>query len=125
MNATLAVLLDRVAAPIVGADGTAGAWKYGPLLAVLVPMAFVAVKVTEYTLEFANPVTVIGEVVPDAVATTELPRYTLAVIAVIGLPPSYPVINGICTEQVLGVIEVITTVDDMLTDETVCPLDTV
>jgi hypothetical protein len=88
VNATLAVLTDSVAVPMVGADGAAGAWKYGPLLAVLVPIALVAVKVTEYTLVFASPVTVIGEVVPDAVATTELPRYTLAVIAVIGLPPS-------------------------------------
>jgi hypothetical protein len=36
-----------VAAPITGATATAGVLKYGPVLAVLVPTAFVAVNVTE------------------------------------------------------------------------------
>ena len=88
VNATLATVPARVAAPMVGVLGTAGVWKYGPLLAVLVPIALVAVNVTEYTVLFGKLVTVIGEVVPDAVPTTELPKYTLAVIDVIGLPPS-------------------------------------
>ena len=43
----------------------------------------------------------------------------------IGLPPSYPVTNGICTDDVEAVIEAITTDDDMLLEETVCPTDTV
>jgi hypothetical protein len=47
VNATLAVLPATVAVPMVGADGTDPVWKYGPLLAVLVPMALVAVNATE------------------------------------------------------------------------------
>jgi hypothetical protein len=47
VNATLAVLTDTVAVPMVGASETAGVLKYGPVLAVLVPMALVAVNVTE------------------------------------------------------------------------------
>jgi hypothetical protein len=44
---------------------------------------------------------------------------------VIGLPPSYPVINGICTDDVAVMIDARTTVDDMLVEDTVCPNDTV
>jgi hypothetical protein len=47
VNVTLAFAPTRVAAPIVGALGTAAVLKYGPVLAVLVPIALVAVSVTE------------------------------------------------------------------------------
>jgi hypothetical protein len=47
VNVTLAFAPTSVAVPIVGAFGTAGVLKYGPVLAVLVPMALVAVSVTE------------------------------------------------------------------------------
>jgi len=47
VNVTLAATPTRVAVPMVGASGTAGVWKYGPVLAVLVPIAFVAVNVAE------------------------------------------------------------------------------
>ena len=57
----------RVADPIVGASATAGVLKNGPVLAVLVPIALVAVSVTEYTVLFGKLVTVIGEVDPEAV----------------------------------------------------------
>ena len=70
VKATVAdVAPDAVAVPIVGASGTAGVSKYGPVLAVLVPIALVAVNVTEYTVLFGNKVTVNGDVVPEAVAT--------------------------------------------------------
>jgi hypothetical protein len=47
VNGTLAVNPLFVTVPIAGADGTAGDLKYGPVLAALVPIAFVAVNVTE------------------------------------------------------------------------------
>jgi hypothetical protein len=45
VNGTLAVKTESVAVPIVGALGTDGVLKYGPVFAVLVPTALVAVRV--------------------------------------------------------------------------------
>jgi hypothetical protein len=95
VNATLAVLTDSVAAPMVGADGTAGVLKFGPMLGALVPTAFVAVNVAEQTVLFGMFVAVIGELVPDTILRSVLPEYTLAVTDVIGLPPLNPVVYGI------------------------------
>jgi hypothetical protein len=47
VNGTDAVITLTVTVPMVGASGTAGVLKYGPVLAVLVPRALVAVSVTE------------------------------------------------------------------------------
>ena len=47
VNETWTAPPTKEAEPIVGASGTAGVLKYGPVLAVLVPIALVAVNVTE------------------------------------------------------------------------------
>jgi hypothetical protein len=47
VNGTLAVTPVFVTVPTVGTLGTAAVLKYGPVLAVLVPIALVAVNVTE------------------------------------------------------------------------------
>jgi hypothetical protein len=47
------------------------------------------------------------------------------VTAVIGLPPSYPVINGTCTDDVDDVIDVMETVAFIVPEETVWPIETV
>jgi hypothetical protein len=69
VNVTLALAPTSVAVPIVGAFGTAGVLKYGPVLTALVPAEFVAASVAEYTVLFGNNVAVNGDDDPVTVFT--------------------------------------------------------
>jgi hypothetical protein len=69
VNATLAVSKLPIAVPMVGAEGTDGVLSHAPVTARLLPIAFVASKLTESGLLLAKPVTVNGDEVPVVVPT--------------------------------------------------------
>ena len=67
VKVTLTWAFPAVAVPMVGAPGTvAGVTLFDAADGALVPMAFVAVTVQVTAVPFTNPVTVSGELVPDA-----------------------------------------------------------
>ena len=77
--------LPAVAVPIVGAPGTvAGTIELLGLEAMLVPTLLVAVTVNVYVVPLVNPVTVIGEELPDALNE---PTLEVTVYEVIAAPP--------------------------------------